>query len=493
MNEQEIALLTSGLSYANKAGKLTKKREVNEYFVKDVRIRVRVGEFIAVLGEHGSGKTTLGRLLLQEIKPSKGNIFIRPANDLCNEIDEIERRLRVINIELYEKYGKEAETGEDEEREMLNARYAEIAAEASTESKLSLKDKKNYEIRMVPQNIFEFVKEESTVKSFLDNRIIKELKINKEEAVYKRESLCLEIGLPDHVKDKKIGELPTVDIKKVLLALALSVDPDVIILDEFFTQMDMASRLFLIDALRKRMNDRNMSCILLTSDLGTASQFADYVYIMYKGTIIERAKSEEIFVKPLHPFTQTLVEINSTRLHGLSGTRYDSRISIPNSAIKPRGCLYHSVCPVSIKRCGWTADEILEPLKYAIEEQKMLNSDALPNTEKIESDNVENLLEIEFSKTKPFDESNVKTFIENLLVLKSQRQGGSMFEAVNFVDFEQEHKNLVIQLINSYEPFLIEVSEDHEVACHLHPKTRQEMEEETEKEQSREIRFFDND
>jgi ABC-type dipeptide/oligopeptide/nickel transport system, ATPase component len=252
----------------------------------------------------------------------------------------------------------------------------------------------------------------------------------------------------------------------------------------------MVTRIFLIDALRKRVNEKRMSCILLTSNANIASQFTDMIYIMYKGTIVESALSDRIFSGPLHPYTQALKEANSERIYHNSDYTNNNEIVISNSSVKPAGCLYHRVCPLAIRTCGWTAQELLEPLKYAITEQKFLNNESLPDLEKIEIDNEENLLELKFKGETHFEESNVKNFMENLFVLKSQRSGGVIFEAVKFIDFEQENHNLVIQMMDSYEPFFIEVEKDHRVACHLHSKTFAEKIEEREKEESKEIRFF---
>jgi ABC-type oligopeptide transport system, ATPase component len=153
MNEKKIAMLVTGLSYSEKPSMLKKKLGDENFIVKNINIKLRVGEIIGIVGEAGSGKTTFGRLLTGEIKPTHGNIFLRPEDDVCIEIDEIERRLRHINIELHEKYGKEAETGEDEERDTLRTRFAEIAAESSTEGKIFQKSGKNTSLYMVSQDV----------------------------------------------------------------------------------------------------------------------------------------------------------------------------------------------------------------------------------------------------------------------------------------------------------------------------------------------------
>lgn len=494
MNELETAMLVNGLSYSVKGRKLKTKQEDEKFILKNLKFKLRVGEIIGIVGEAGSGKTTLGKLLTGEIKPTHGNIFLRPEEDICNEIDEIDRRLRKIEIELREKYGKEAESGEDEEREMLRSRFAEIAEEASTEGKTFRKSGRNSSVYMLQQDLLSQMREAKTVSKIIDERIIKELKKTKEEAVYIRDSLCIELGIKEYVIKGKMSDLSLEDAQKVLLATILSVEPDVIILDEFFSSMDTRTRLFLTDVIRRRTVEKKMSCILLTPDMNIASQFTDTVFIMYKGSIVESARAERIFSGPLHPYTQASIVANSiggyTNLDGGN----NEKIVIPNASVKPAGCLYHRVCPLALKTCGWTAEEMLEPLRYAITEQKLLNNDALPDLEGIEADMEENLLELKFKKDDPrFEEPTVKSFMENLFILKAQRPGGVIFESVKFIDFEQENHNLVIQLIDSYEPFFIEVEKDHRVACHLHSKTLEEKIEEREKEESREIRFFQPD
>lgn len=494
MNEFGTALLVNGLSYSVKGRKLKGKQVDEEFILKNLKFKLRVGEIIGIVGEAGSGKTTFGKLLTGEIKPTHGSIFLRPEEDICIEIDEIERRLRKIEIELREKYGKEAESGEDEEREMLRSRLAEIAEEASTEGKTFKKSGKNSLVYMLRQDLFSQMKEPKTVSKVLDERIIKESDKTKEEAAYVRDSICIELGIREDVINSKVSELSLEDAQKVLLATTLCVDPDVIILDEFFSSMDMRTRLFLTDVIRRRTETNKMSCILLTPDMDIASQFTDTVFIMYKGRIVESARSDRIFSGPLHPYTQASIVANSAGMYTNLDVGNDEKNVIPNASVKPAGCLYHRVCPLALKTCGWTAQEMLEPLRYAITEQKLLNNDALPDLEDIEVDMEENLLELKFKKDDPrFEEPTVKSFMENLFILKAQRPGGVIFESVKFTDFEQENHNLVIQLIDSYEPFFIEVEKDHRVACHLHSKTLEEAIEEQEREESKDIRFFQPD
>ena len=487
----EIAIQSSKLSYREKIGGLSRGKDKGRFIVENLNFKVMVGESVAILGESGSGKSTIGKLLMQEIKPSEGNIFIRPDNETNEEISEIDRRLRLINLELFEKYGKEADTGEDEERDALNSRYTEIAAESSIDNK-KLRTGKNerWLIQMVPQNIFSALNPSQTPRESLVAKISKDLKLSKEEAQYRIDSLEREIGLRDETMLKKNKLLTSAEIQRVLLAMAICAEPDVIILDEFFTKLDQHSVISLMDTIKTRMETKRMSCILLTSDPALAVKFAERTYVLYKGSIIESGFTRELLSNPVHPYTKALKLSASLDRQLISIPLIDKAYPLSDSRIRPSGCLFHRKCGVAMRNCGWSAEELVDLVKHAVEEQKLLNNDALPDLESINVDSDENLIEISFKKEKQYDESDIKTFMEKLFELKVQSHRGIIFESIKFIDFEQEHGNLVIQLMDPMRPFLIDISKTRKVACFQYPKTIEEIEEELEKERTKEIRFF---
>jgi oligopeptide/dipeptide ABC transporter ATP-binding protein len=138
--------------------------------------------------------------------------------------------------------------------------------------------------------------------------------------------------------------------QRVMIAMALSCHPALLIADEPTTALDVtiqAQILALIGQLRKELG---MAVILITHDLGVVAEVADRVAVMYGGRIVEHASVEEIFARPLHPYTQGLLNAiprlgkELVRLAVIPGV-------VPNPAHLPAGCTFHPRCPLADERC----------------------------------------------------------------------------------------------------------------------------------------------
>ncbi len=139
--------------------------------------------------------------------------------------------------------------------------------------------------------------------------------------------------------------------QRVMIAMALACDPDLLIADEPTTALDVtvqAQILALMEDLQRRMN---ASIILITHDLGVIAEMADRVAIMYAGQIVEEASVEAIFSNPLHPYTQGLLRSiphrnlqSHSKLNPIAGT-------VPNPARFPEGCRFHPRCEKRFTPC----------------------------------------------------------------------------------------------------------------------------------------------
>jgi oligopeptide/dipeptide ABC transporter ATP-binding protein len=138
--------------------------------------------------------------------------------------------------------------------------------------------------------------------------------------------------------------------QRVMIAMALSCHPSLLIADEPTTALDVtvqAQILALIGQLRRELG---MAVLLITHDLGVVAEVADRVAVMYAGRIVEHALVEEIFDRPLHPYTQGLLNAiprlgrDLERLAVIPGV-------VPNPAYLPAGCAFHPRCPLADERC----------------------------------------------------------------------------------------------------------------------------------------------
>ncbi|MBO1003171.1 ABC transporter ATP-binding protein [Pseudogracilibacillus auburnensis] len=138
--------------------------------------------------------------------------------------------------------------------------------------------------------------------------------------------------------------------QRVMIAMALTCNPELLIADEPTTALDVTIQAQVLEMMKELKEAFNMSILFITHDLGVVADMADRVVVMYAGIVVEEARVEEIFQRPLHPYTLGLLEampsLNSRgkRLRTIQGT-------LPNPLQKPSGCRFHPRCPFATDKC----------------------------------------------------------------------------------------------------------------------------------------------
>lgn len=139
--------------------------------------------------------------------------------------------------------------------------------------------------------------------------------------------------------------------QRVMIAMALSVKPTLIIADEPTTALDVTIQAQILDLLNELTSEFGMSTLLITHDFGVVSEMADRVAVMYAGKIVEEAKIDEIFKKALHPYTNALIG----SIPGIVSKRGDKLRTIkgmvPNPLKLPEGCNFSSRCEYAREKC----------------------------------------------------------------------------------------------------------------------------------------------
>ncbi|MDA4137162.1 MAG: ABC transporter ATP-binding protein [Thaumarchaeota archaeon] len=138
--------------------------------------------------------------------------------------------------------------------------------------------------------------------------------------------------------------------QRVVIAMALANNPDLLIADEPTTALDVITQAQILALLKSIQKERNMTVVLITHDLGIVSEFCDQVLVMYAGHGMEIGTTRDIFLKPQHPYTKGLLN---------SITRVDSDVSrlqsipgeIPDMIHPPQGCRFHPRCPYVFGKC----------------------------------------------------------------------------------------------------------------------------------------------
>ena len=278
--------------------------------VNDVDLKIYENEIYGIAGESGCGKTTLLKALFTDIVPP----------------------LRLIGGKVYYRVnGKEevdATALSQEEKRKLRLAY----------------------ISNVPQGSMSVLnpvlKIKETYRDFIDSHVDRQ---KRKETLDLARKQIVELGLPSKILDLYPHQLSGGMRQRVTIALASLLKPRIMIGDEPTTALDVVVQRGVIQMLKTIQENLKNTMILVTHDMGVHANIADRIGIMYAGKIVEEATTELIFGKPLHPYTQFL--INSLPKFGDKHLRTSVPGSPPSLADLPAGCSFHPRCPHVMEIC----------------------------------------------------------------------------------------------------------------------------------------------
>jgi peptide/nickel transport system ATP-binding protein/oligopeptide transport system ATP-binding protein len=147
--------------------------------------------------------------------------------------------------------------------------------------------------------------------------------------------------------------------QRVMIAMALACDPALVIADEPTTALDVTIQVQILNLFRDLQQEKDLSLLYITHDLGVVAQIADRIYVMYAGIIAEQGTAHQIFHEPRHPYTMGLLASLPSRtrkgasLHSIPG-------AVPDPARKPPGCPFHPRCPAAERSCAETFPDMCD-------------------------------------------------------------------------------------------------------------------------------------
>jgi oligopeptide/dipeptide ABC transporter ATP-binding protein len=144
--------------------------------------------------------------------------------------------------------------------------------------------------------------------------------------------------------------------QRVMIALALACEPDLVIADEPTTALDVTTQAQILDTFRELQARMGMAVLLITHDLAVVAETADRVAVMYAGRIVEEAEAEALFAEPRHPYTRGLLG-SIPRVHArAAGSGRAPLVEIPGAVpppwALPPGCAFAPRCPMVVARCA---------------------------------------------------------------------------------------------------------------------------------------------
>lgn len=208
------------------------------------------------------------------------------------------------------------------------------------------------EISMIFQEPMSSLNPVITVGDQIMENILTHEEVSKEEAKQRAVELLSEVGIsrPEKVVDNYPFQLSGGMCQRVMIAMALSCHPKLLIADEPTTALDVTIQAQILSLMNKLKNETGTSIMLITHDLGVVAQVADNVNVMYAGKVVETAPVEELFSNPKHPYTIGLM--NSMPSLAEEGKRLNTiEGNVPNPLYLPKGCYFADRCPYVTDRC----------------------------------------------------------------------------------------------------------------------------------------------
>ncbi|TBL79451.1 ABC transporter ATP-binding protein [Paenibacillus thalictri] len=186
--------------------------------------------------------------------------------------------------------------------------------------------------------------------------------MDKKAARLKSIEMLDNVGIPraDKVIDYFPHQLSGGMRQRVMIAMALSCNPALLIADEPTTALDVTIQAQILELLKALSKERETGVVLITHDLGVVAEMADRVIVMYAGKVVEQASVYDLFAAPKHPYTRGLlkslpnIDEQVDELESISG-------SVPNPLNMPKGCPFHPRCPIATDLCKTNAPA-LEPV-----------------------------------------------------------------------------------------------------------------------------------
>ena len=199
----------------------------------------------------------------------------------------------------------------------------------------------------------------------IDRQMVETIRLhtdmNKQQARERAREMLAKVGIPDPATTLKSYpyQLSGGMSQRVMIAMALSCDPKLLIADEPTTALDVTIQAQILDLMRKIQKEEGSSVIMITHDLGVVAEMCSRVIVMYAGKIVEEAPVDKLFKSPAHPYTQGLIA-SVPKLGSGVKTLPSIPGSVPDLASMPKGCRFAPRCKYATDKCREQEPELIE-------------------------------------------------------------------------------------------------------------------------------------
>ena len=288
--------------------------------VDGVDLVIYEGETVGVVGESGCGKTTLGKTILQLIRPTAGEVIY--------EFEDGPADLAKMNYRQLDKARREMQIVFQDPQSSLNPSFTVYQSMSDPLKKFGLKTKAERRQRVG--------------------------------------DLLEEVNMQREYMDRYPSEFSGGQRQRIGIARALSIDPKVVVCDEAVSALDVSIQAQVLNLMNDLKRERNLTYIFISHDMSVIEYISDRIVVMYLGKVMEISDAEALYKKPVHPYTQALLSAIPVADIDHQKERILLEGDVPSPINVPSGCRFHTRC----QHCQQICKEKEPELKTYIEDGK---------------------------------------------------------------------------------------------------------------------------
>ncbi len=269
--------------------------------VNDISFEVYEGETLGIVGESGCGKSTTGRVIMRLHEPTSGKVTFDGVELTALSSEEMRKVRRDIQMVFQDPYAS------------LNPRH--------------------------------------TVEKILEEPLIVHGIGSAEERRRKVIEYLEVVGLSAYHAKRYPHQFSGGQRQRIGIARALMTNPKLIIADEPVSALDVSIQAQVLNLMQKLQEDLKLTYIFIAHDLGVVRHISDRVAVMYLGSMVELAASEDLYAEPLHPYSQALLSAVPIPDPNYEREQVILTGDIPSPSNPPTGCAFHTRCPMAMEVC----------------------------------------------------------------------------------------------------------------------------------------------